>query len=314
MGDDALIRAHKPFPKERIYNLRLLITVISFLFLVLALADFTKTAKEETESQNGRDIVVLLDVSKSMLAKDVMPNRLEASKEVVKELLLRYPDDRFGLMFFAGNPYFACPLTNDLGSVLMFLNAATPSAVPSQGSSLEAALLKVEEAFLKEEKRQQILILLTDGEDHAENTLKAAESLSQKGINLMVVGCGTINGSAIFEEETKTPKKDKEGKIILTRLDPILLTNIAAEAGGAYFGYAGKSETVKQLTRKMEELQKKGGLPVYNPAKRTHYFQWFLSVAILLLMIDLFLFTGRQQIIGLWMKNSHKKQEDGVCQ
>lgn len=281
---EKLSNHYLPVGDERKQRIRQYLITMAYICLILALADPTLFKKSTPEEVKGRDLVVLLDVSKSMLAEDVKPSRLEAGKELVRRLIRKFPEERFGLMLFAGRPYFSMPLTYDAAAMDLFLETASPLTVPSQGSSLGEAIRVSTEAFLIQEKRQPILLLITDGEDHTNEALKSVGMLKEKGINLLLVGCGSETGATIPEPGTEEPKKDKDGNIIYSKMNAGFLQELAEKGSGRFIKMNDVGSAVKQAEDQIEKLEKTGGIQKMDDLQQQHSFTLFMLAALLLLL------------------------------
>lgn len=243
---------------------------------------------EETK-RSGLDIMIAIDVSKSMLATDVKPNRLERSKFAVKDLVKELSGDRLGLIAFAGTSFLQCPLTIDYNGFLLALDDLTTATIPRGGTSIAGAIREAIEAFKGPEKKFKVLVIITDGEDHEGDALAAAKQAADSGIKIYCVGVGTPEGELIPVSSDTGERgylADRGGAAVKTRLNEEILKKIALSTGGSYV-HATQSEFGLTLLydRSISKLEKRD----IDAKMRKHYkerFQYFLALAIILLLIE----------------------------
>ena len=213
----------------------LLLATVAFLVLALARPQFG--TRVETVRSQGQDVMVVLDVSLSMLAEDVAPNRLDRARLEVMRILRRLEGDRIGLVAFAGSAFVQAPLTVDYGAAAMFLNAMDPDLIPLQGTNLREALAVALDAFEEGTRDHRVLVLVTDGEDHEGEIDSALERAVQEGIRVHTVGIGSLEGVPIPEVDDDGMrtgfKRDEEGNVVTTRLDEATLRRVAEGHGRA---------------------------------------------------------------------------------
>ncbi len=290
----ALLANHSP--ARRIVKNALLLFAV--LFLGIAMARPQWGIIEEEVVRKGEDVVFLLDVSKSMLAQDVEPNRLERAKLAIRDFLRRHAGGRVGLVAFAGDAFLWCPLTIDYDAFEETLNDLSPDHLSVPGSDLASALFAANGAFEKTEKRK-VLIVLSDGEDLEKLGIKAASKLAEEGILIYTVGVGTTNGSQIMipgRGGQMTPMLDEAGQPVNSALDEQTLTEIAKATGGNYrllTNIAGGMSDVGAALRTSEGK----GLTQVRKLGIDRY-QWPLGVAIFLLVMESLLITRRRTKAG----------------
>lgn len=255
---------------------------------IVAIANWQTLKADSQVKRKGVDIMIALDVSKSMLAQDVKPNRLERAKQVVTKLMDKLADDRVGLILFAGHAYLQMPLTTDHAAAKMYLSAATPDAIPTQGTVISEALSLAQNAFNVKDKKFKSVIVITDGEDHEEGALDAAKNLVNNGAMVNTIGMGTAEGSPIIEEGSTDYKKDAQGNTIITRLNEVELQQIAAAGKGIYQLYSNTDAIVNNLVAQVDSIGEK---EITDKAYLSYetYFQWLVAIVILLLLIDPFI-------------------------
>ncbi len=278
----------------------MIIAILALLVTALARPQFG--TRVETVRREGQDIIVALDLSNSMLAEDIAPNRLEKAKHAVGTLIRGLEGDRIGLVAFAGDAFVQSPLTVDYGAATLFLNAMSTGLMPVQGTNLAEALRVSIDAFEAGERQHRILIVITDGEDHEGEIDKAVESAVEEGIRIYAVGVGSPDGVPIpvFDERGRRTgyKRDENGEIVTTSLDEATLENIARETGGRYLrATPGENE----LDRLADEISEMAGTE-FEARQVTQYeeqYQIFLGIALLLMVLEV-LVPERRKPRGEW--------------
>jgi len=270
--------------------IRWTIFIAAFVFLVMALTRPRFGVKMELFERRGIDLMVGLDISESMLAEDIAPNRLERAKHEIAKLLDLLKGDRMGLIVFAGESYVQCPLTLDYGAAKMFLDAVSTGWVQIQGTALADAIKQAAEAFRSKTHKYKVLLLITDGEDNEGNAVETAKAAAAEGIVVYTVGVGSESGVPIPVSKgggTVVYKKDKSGNLVMTRLDPVTLEKIAIEGHGKYF-HAGTDLDLSRIMAEIERMEKKElGSSRLNIFEERY--QIFLFIALVLLCIEFFI-------------------------
>ena len=279
-----------------------LLTLVAIWALVTALARPQFGTRVELVRREGQDIVVALDLSNSMLAEDMAPNRLERAKLAVARLISRLEGDRIGLVAFAGDAFVQCPLTHDYGAATMFLNAMEPRIVPVQGTDLGAALSVSIDAFDADVREHRVLIVITDGEDHEGDIDVAVSRATDEGISVYTVGIGSVDGVPIPEYDAGGQRRgflrDSDGNVVTTRLDQETLQRIAATTGGEYFHATARGAELNALA---ENIVAVGGREVEDQqvTQFEEQFQIFLGLALVLLLVE-FLIPERKKVRHEW--------------
>ncbi|KAB2831982.1 MAG: VWA domain-containing protein [Candidatus Brocadia sp.] len=222
--------------KKRLW-MKAILVIVGILFLIVALIEPKWGYHWEEVEKKGIDIVIAVDTSRSMLADDVKPNRLEVAKREIEDLLNVLEGDRIGLVVFAGSAFPYCPLTSDYGAFRLFLHDVNTNIIPLGGTALSEAIKKGIAAFEANSKNHRAIILITDGESHDDDPLKAAAAAKEHGIVIYTVGVGKKDGSYIrIKDESGQERllKDRQGQVVKSRLDEITLNKIALETGGLY--------------------------------------------------------------------------------
>jgi Ca-activated chloride channel family protein len=280
--------------KELIRNYSALLFILKFFLLclafaagVLALMNFRKPGGPGGE-RKGIDVAIAMDVSRSMHATDIIPNRLEKAKEFATQLMNAMPDDRIALVLFAGKAYLQMPLTTDHEAAKMFITTAAPSALPQQGTVISDAMKISAMAFNKADRRFKSVVLISDGEDHDMNAPETAAEMAEQGINITTVGIGSPAGSPIIDPVTGEQKKDLSGNIVISKLNEEELKQIAATTNGSYIQFQQTDEAVKNVLTHLSQIEKKAFTDI-SLMNFTTYFRWFAFPMFLLLLIEFFI-------------------------
>lgn len=268
---------------------KLILTGLILTLLIFGLANLQKRAETEEVKRKGIDVVFALDVSKSMLANDVSPDRLSRAKQFIARMIDKMKTDRVGLVVFAGKSYLQVPLTIDYGAAKMILSTASPDIVPSQGTVLSQALDMANETFSRKERKFKAIILITDGEDHDIDALKTAESIAETGTIIYTIGIGSPEGTMLFEADGKTPKIDNQsGQPVVTKLNEDMLKEIANASNGSYMLLHNVNSVSDKLIDKIDSMEK-DELGTLSYVAYVSYFQYFLLASLVLLILDFLL-------------------------
>jgi len=263
--------------------------------LVVALVNPKIGTKLETVKREGVDIVFALDVSKSMLSEDIAPNRLEKAKQIISKTVDQLGSDRIGIIIYAGSSYPLLPITTDHAAAKMFLKNAYPDMVSSQGTAINEALSSAKNFYNNEEQTNKYLVILSDGEDHEENTIDMAKELANKGIKVITIGIGTEKGGVIpdiINGYKRGLKKDKNGEVVITQRHATVLQEIAENAHGFYVDGNRTAVSVNKIVEVLSKAKK----TEFESKQFSDYksqFQWFIGLGILWLILDLFVFEKK---------------------
>jgi Ca-activated chloride channel homolog len=284
--------------KKQIYKIAILL--FALLFIVLSLARPQIGTKLEEISREGVDIIVAMDVSTSMLAQDIAPSRLAKAKHEVESLIDRLRGDRIGLIAFSGVAFVQCPLTLDYGAAKIFLDIMDPDLIPTPGTAIGRAIQKAIDTFEQKERKHKVLVLITDGETHEESVMQYAEEAERQGIVIYCVGIGSPQGEPIPLQQGggSNFKKDKEGQVVITKLDERSLEKIALQTGGKYFRSTSGEEELEKIYDLIFKMDKKelGSLQYSQFEDR---FQYLVIFSIVLLGLDLFV-SDRKKVKREW--------------
>jgi Ca-activated chloride channel homolog len=288
IGDKQLVKALIKDYSARLFTTKFIVFSLAFAAGVLAIANLRKAGTSEGIMRQGIDLVIALDVSNSMYATDLPPTRLERAKQMIDQLITGLPNDRIGLVLFAGQAYLQMPLTTDHRATQLFVSAANPASIPSQGTVIAEAMDKSADAFNTMEGRFKSVLLISDGEDHDPDALDKAAELAEKGIMVNTVGVGSTEGSPIYDPITGEEKKDATGNTVITKLNEEELKQIAEATNGAYTRLQGSTETVEAILAHLSQIDKKAFADVSLTDFKTYY-GWFAGVMFLLLLAEFFI-------------------------
>ncbi|NLE00246.1 MAG: VWA domain-containing protein [Fibrobacter sp.] len=261
-----------------------------YFFLVIALVRPRFGVKMEMVERKGIDIIVALDISQSMLAEDIAPNRIQRAKFELSKFIDKLKGDRIGLVVFAGESFVQCPLTLDYGAAKMFLDAVSPGWVDLQGTALADAIKQSTEAFRSKTKKHKVLILFSDGEDHGADATSAAKAAAEEGVVIYTVGVGSESGAPIPLSKgngTIIYKKDKSGNLVMTKHNPLALVKIAEQGKGKYF-HAGTDADFSRIITEIAQMEKRD-LGANKMSTFEERYQIFLFIALLLLIAEFFI-------------------------
>lgn len=256
--------------------------------IVLAMANLQSGTEEESVVNKGSDVIIALDLSNSMLAKDIAPDRIQRSKKFLTDLVSKFSGDRVAFIVFAGRAYIQMPFTTDYGAFEMHLRSVHTDMIPTQGTALGEAIQVAESMQGADKNQEKILVLLSDGEDHDSKAVQIAKSASNQKLTIHTIGVGTTKGAPIPEISRGgiSYKKDNLGHQVLSRLNEDILRDIASAGGGKYFNISDDKKAIREIQRSVKwAASGSGDEKVYTRYK--NYFQWFLFPAIILLMLEL---------------------------
>ncbi|WP_159021984.1 VWA domain-containing protein [Formosa sp. L2A11] len=307
-ADKALLKRLSPNRSVFKSVLKVVVLCLAFASLAIALVNPKVGTKLETVKREGVDIVFAVDVSKSMLAEDIAPNRLEKAKQLVTQIINNLASDRVGIIAYAGKAFPQLPITTDYASAKMFLQNMNTDMMSSQGTAINEAINLAKTYYDDSEQTNRVLIIISDGEDHSEVSAQVAEEAAEEGIRIFTIGVGDVKGGPIPEKRNGVVinyKKDSNGETVITRLNEETLQNIANEANGVYINGKQTSEVVTQIRDILNGMDKTE-FEAKQFADFKDQFQWFIGLAILLLFIDIFLLdrkTGWLTKLNLFNEN-----------
>ncbi len=288
LGDPLLVAELTKNHSARNAFLKFLLPALAFVLGCITLANPRRPDDASAEVRKGIDVMIALDVSNSMLATDVAPTRLAQAQKLLANLIDGMPNDRIGLVVFAGNAYTQMPLSTDHEAAKLFVGTAGPNMVPEQGTAVADALLQSGAAFEETAQRFKTIVLVTDGETHDEEALTTAQALSKKGVMVNTVGLGSPGGASIIEPETGQPKKDENGEVVVSKLNEELLRGLAERTNGAYIHLTDMNAALATLQDQYRNVEKKA-LVDTTALSYESFYTWLLLPMFLLLLAETFL-------------------------
>lgn len=294
IGEPVLVKQLIKNYHPKIFNFKFLLLFLAFALGVLAVMSLRKPSGDDGIKRNGIDVVFALDVSSSMLATDLKPSRLERAKQFISKMIEAMPDNRVGLVLFAGKAYLQMPISGDHSAAQMMVAEASPDAVPVKGTVISDALTESLNAFGERDAKYKAVILISDGEDHDEEALSISKKLATRGLMLNTIGIGSPQGTYI-PDTTGGNKTDENGQIIISKLNETELQQLAQNTNGVYVHLQNSDDAVKTTLNQLSKIDKKvsGDISLMN---FTYYFWWFVGGMVILLIIEQLLPEGRRSV------------------
>lgn len=298
-GDSRLLAILIPDFSKGWPIVRLIMLLFGLTFLIFGIADPKIGSKLEEVKRQGIDLVICLDVSNSMNAQDIKPSRLESSKRSISRLIDQLKGDRIGIVVFAGRAYVQLPITTDYSAARMFLSTINTNIVPTQGTAIEEAINTALNSFDFEDTHSKAIIIITDGEDHDGDAIKATQEAAAKGVKVFTIGMGLAEGAPIPILDARGNvtgyRKDKNGNTVITKLDEVILQQIASIGGGMYIR-ANTSRAGLELI--YEEINKmdKSEFDTTMFSDYEHQFQILLMFALFFILIELIILERKGRL------------------
>ena len=294
-GDADLLKELMPDVSAYRPNVKFWLSTIALALLVVVLARPQFGSKMESVTRQGIEVVIALDISNSMLAEDIAPNRLEKSKNIISKLIDKFENDKIGLIVFAGDAFVQLPITNDFVSAKMFMETISPALITRQGTDIGAAINLAMKSFTPEKEVGKAVIVITDGENHEGGAEEAARAAVEKGMSVYILGVGSPDGAPIPTEGSNDYRRDKNGNVIVTKLNEEMSQNIAKAGNGAYIRVDNTNNAQKLLEKELDKLAKADvTTEVY-----TDYDEQFHFVALLVLLflvMDILILPGKSRL------------------
>jgi Ca-activated chloride channel homolog len=289
-GDLHLVQ--KLTPEASVFKpwLKIIVFLLALASLIVGLVNPKIGSKMETVKREGIDIVFAVDISKSMLAEDIAPNRLEKSKQIVSQIINQLGSDRIGIVAYAGSAFPILPITTDYAAAKMFLQSMSPDMISAQGTSLNQAVTLAADFFEEGNATNKLIIMLSDGEDHEEGIEEAMNLIQEKKIKIITLGVGTEKGGPIPIKRNGIVEKflrDKNDEVVVTKLYPEVLQTIAKESNGGYLEGNNTKEVMDFVKNALDNIERTE-FETTQMADYISQFQWFLGIAFVLLFADIF--------------------------
>jgi Ca-activated chloride channel family protein len=288
-GEYPVVSRLIPYQSTGRQIIKFFLLLLAYSFLLIGLADPQVGSKLVEAKRTGIDIIIALDVSNSMLAEDIQPNRLERAKQAVSKLIDNLRSDRIGMVVFAGKAYMQLPITTDYAAAKLFLSTTTTDIVPVQGTAIGEAIGMAIEAFDESNDHSKAIIIITDGENHEGDALEKAREATEKGIRIYTIGMGLPEGSPIpvYNGPTRVGyKKDRQGNTVVTKLNETMLQQIASAGDGVYLRASNSSVGLSKVLDEINKLEKTE-IESKLFSDYEDRFQYFLAVGILIIIIEL---------------------------
>ncbi|MFC5047636.1 VWA domain-containing protein [Aquimarina hainanensis] len=280
--------------------LKVTVACLAIAFMIIGLVNPKMGTKLETVKREGVDVVFAIDVSKSMLAEDIAPNRLDKAKQLVTQIVNNLASDRVGIIAYAGSAFPQLPITTDYASAKMFLQSMNTDILSSQGTAINEAIQLAKTYYNDEEQTNRVLFIISDGEDHEGNVGAIAKDAAAEGIRIFTIGVGSAKGGPIPIKRNgvvQNYKKNNQGETVITRLDKNTLQEIADQANGEYIDGRSTNKVIEKVTSLLHNMDKKE-FETKQYADFKDQFQWFLGIALFLLILDVFLLERKTA----WLK------------
>lgn len=301
LGDSWLLDTLMPDASRRAHHWKFILVFLGSLLLIIAASGPRVGSRLEEVEQKGREIIIALDVSNSMLAEDIAPSRLERSKQMINRMVDRMSNDKIGLIVFAGDAYTQIPITDDYLSVKMFLSGAGPDMVSKQGTAIGSAIKLAVRSFSTDGGEvatggsvpSQAIVVITDGENHEDDAVGEATKAAEKGIRIYTVGLGDPNGVPVpVSPGSSATRRDSEGQVVVSKLNEKLLVEVARAGNGAYIA----GDRINSLIDELEHLQRTE-LKSRIFAEFAERFQYFAGFALLFLVVEFFIRSRKNPLL-----------------
>lgn len=308
LGDYKLVLRLIPMASRFKYRLKFILLIISLTALIIGLANPQIGSKMEEVNRKGIDLMIAIDLSNSMLAEDLQPNRLLRAKQSISKLIDRLEGDRIGLVVFAGDAYVQLPITTDYSAAKLFLSTINTDIVPTQGTAIGKAISLCIKSFDYSNNQSKAIILITDGENHEDNAIEKAQEAKELDILVHTIGMGSEQGGPIPIKKRNgqiSYQKDNDGNTIVTRINEDMLKKIAQAGGGSYIRAQSTQTGLDKLFKEISKMEKSNiETKVFKDYK--DQFQWFIGISILFLIIRFFMSERKSE----WSNNINLFEEN----
>ena len=296
-GDPLLVNKLTPNISKSKPIARLILNLTGIALIIIACANPQIGMKLEEVKREGVDIIIALDVSNSMKAQDIKPNRLERAKQAISQLIDKLQNDRIGMIVFAGQAYVQLPITSDYAAAKLFLSTIDTDIIPTQGTCIGCAIDLSQQSFVGNDNKHKALVIITDGEDHEEDAVEAAKRAHANGVIIHTIGMGSPEGAPIpiTKNGSQDFLKDNAGNTVITKLETLTLERIADEGKGIFVQASNSDDGLQKILSQIVKMDKKS----FGTKQFTDYedrFQYFLVAGLLLLLIE-FTITNKRSVI-----------------
>ncbi len=270
---------------------------LALIVMIFIIARPQMGAKIETVKKQGVEIIIALDVSNSMLARDIAPSRLDKAKQMLSKLIDQLDNDKVGLIVFAGDAYTQLPITSDFVSAKMFLSTISPDMVPTQGTAIGRAIALAMNSFTPDQSADKAIIVITDAENHEDDAVQMAKEAAQKGIMVDVIGIGSEQGAPIpIGGNDANLRKDNQGNVVITKLNAQLGRDIAKAGDGIYISADNTGSALRALTAEVKKM-KKSDIESKVYSEYDEQFQGLAWIVLILLLLDIFILDRKNKLM-----------------
>ncbi|MCK9310761.1 MAG: VWA domain-containing protein [Bacteroidales bacterium] len=295
-GDPDIISQLMPDVSRRRPWLKFILQLTAITVCIFMVSGPQFGSKLEKVQKNGAEMMIALDVSNSMMAEDITPNRLEKSKQILSKLVDKLSNDKIGLIVFAGEAFTQLPITSDYISAKMFMSSINPSLVSTQGTAIGAAIDLCVRSFPQKGKAERAIILITDGENFEDNAVERAKEALAQGIKTHVIGMGLDKGAPIPIANSDEFRKDKDGNVVITKLNEKMCQDIAAAGGGIYVRSDNTNSALRIITTELDKM-KKANVESSVYSEYDEQFQGLAWIVLVLLFIDVFILERKNKLL-----------------
>jgi Ca-activated chloride channel family protein len=297
-GNEDILKFLMPFASRFRPMLKFAVLMLALAFIIAGIAGPQYGSKLKKVKREGIELIIALDVSNSMLAEDIQPNRLDRSKLAISRLVDKLKDDKIGLIVFAGDAYTQLPITSDYNSAKLFLNSVNTQIVPKQGTAIGAAIALAMRSFSPSSKANKAIIVITDGENHEDDAVSVAKSAVENGIVVHTIGMGLPQGSPIpvLRNGAKEYLKDNQGNVVITKLDETMLEQIATAGDGVYVRANNAQVGLNTLFDEINKLEKtEMESLVYSDYE--DQFQYFFAIGLFLILLEFVILERKNKFL-----------------
>ena len=296
-GDPELMASLMPDVSKRRPDIKFALVLVCIALFAVLLARPQFGSKLETVKRQGVEVIIALDISNSMLAQDIQPSRLEKAKRLISQLVDKMEQDKVGLIVFAGDAFTQLPITSDYISAKMFLESISPALITKQGTDLGAALSLANRSFTPQDGVGRTIILITDGENHEGGVEQAIKTLTDKDIQINVLGIGSPEGSPIPMEDSKDFRRDKDGNIVVTKLNEQMCQELAKAGNGVYVRVDNTNTAQRAIQQAIDKLAK-ADIETQVYSEYNEQFQAVAWILLLLLIVELLIMERQNPLFN----------------
>lgn len=294
-GDPATVAQLIPDASPRRVRNKFILFLIALTLIIIGVARPQSGSKLKEQERRGVEMMLVVDVSNSMLAEDFKPSRLERTKMAINRLMNDIGQDKVGLIVFAGDAYVQLPITSDYTTARTFVSRLSPNMVSKQGTAIGAAIELASNSYSSDSEGSRVMIIISDGENHEDDPLAAAQIAAERGIVIYTIGIGTPEGSPIMMDGDYI--KDENGDMVVSKLDEGMLQKVALATGGSYIRATNQSLGLTEIVARINETQKTRFIATVFD-EYDEYFQYLLGLGLLILLIEMIMLSRKNHILA----------------